>query len=177
MDGVPRLLGRAPVPEGAEEAPSAALVRAAHGDPREALGGVEVQEGGGLEVAALRERDEGRHEALVEQPLPEGAVRLDPADRGGDAGEVRLRPPARSGPACRGRGGTRPTGAGSTPGASRRLFPLRPQDLAHARPRGHPRDRPRDVAGEANEGERGKAHAGDDSSFTWSWMVTSFVIS
>ena len=55
--------------------------------------------------------------------------------------------------------------------------PLGAEDLADARGGGHPRDRRGGVAGERNEGERGKAHAGDDSSFTWSWMVTSFVIS
>ena len=38
-----------------------------------------------------RERDEGRHQALVEQALPEGRVRLDPADRGRERSQVGLR--------------------------------------------------------------------------------------
>ena len=92
----PGLLGRASVSERAEEK-GPRLAGAAHRDARETLGGVEVEKGRGPEVAARRERDERRHEALVDQPLPERGVRLHPADRGREAGEIRLRPPPRDG--------------------------------------------------------------------------------
>ena len=82
------------------------------GEPRESLRGIEVEEGGGLQVAALRAGHVAIHQPLEDEPLVEGRGGLGEGDRGGDGRRGRSAaacPWARAG---RGRGGCRPSAAG-----------------------------------------------------------------